>query len=177
MSINALWNLSKQRKDRLLPERKRFSPWKELRFNQYYNIMKETAVIVCHRQPMNALEYESLKFELSKMEWRCSMVKSGIMNAVLEELKLKMFITGPSIILYGDLDNFDKLNLPKNIMPMSVKIHDQCLDFKSIRKAIDIKYAQSHLVGVLEKPAQQLLQSLQNPSSRLVFGLNSVAKQ
>eukprot|EP00835_Amoeboradix_gromovi_P002348 NODE_131_length_18300_cov_0.442668.p11 type:complete len:178 gc:universal NODE_131_length_18300_cov_0.442668:6319-5786(-) len=177
MSINAVWNFSKQRKAKLLPNRKRFAPWKELRFNHYCEILKKEIVVVCHRQPMSAFEYETLKYSLLKHDWKCTMVKSSIMNVALEESNLKMSITGPSLVLYGNIENFENLKLPKSIIPMSVKVDNKCLDSKAMSQVINIKHSQSNLVGVLESPILKLLQGLKSQSSSLAFVLNSVTKK
>ena len=177
MSLRTMWHVGKNSKDNIISNSKRYSPWKELRFNHYRDIMKKDVVVICHRNPMSAVEYESFKFELNKMDWKCTIIQSGIMNVVLNDLKLKLSLHGPTMALYGNLDNFEKLRIPKDIIPMSVKVEKQCLDIKAMKQVLQIKHSQSHLVSLMETPAQKLLQSLSSTSNKLVFGLDSISKK
>ena len=155
----------------------KLSPWNQLKYNHYTSFMKEQTVLFCHRQPITASKYEDFKFLLKKKEWKCTFLDCDIVNMVFKKFKLSHKINGPSIALFGDISHFQEIKLPKQIIPLVIKVENQLIDFNSLSQVENMPHARSHLVHTLETNATQLLSCLTFPMTSLTTGLSSITNK
>ena len=164
------------------------SPQKLLIGENIKNVFENNdCVLVLHHSGIGGEEWDSLRYDLSKINFKLKMFPNRITKKVLESTKystVSMLFNSSTILAYGKdpdvklvlelVKHQPKLVLLGGLVENMFLSKNQLIDYS---KLPDLDTTRAHLLQTLTQPSQQLFRYLKQSPAQLSMSLEQLVKQ